>query len=418
MKDSHLQSFYDIFSDYEDQKKLIRLRKHVNQLFYLRGWSKNSIVKELGVSKHFVVKWTQAPFQDFSADRRGWPSGRRRKWTQETQQRICDIYTHITNDPSEFYYGATAIAHKWRQWYAQKPPPLRTIGQLMKDLGLSKSHKPSRTKGAARYLCYPEHTIYGGSLGSRVLEADFIVNRYIKGHSTPLHFIGFSAKKAPCLRYFTRITGLTTQLFLHNCDYFFYHFEEPNALKIDNFATFIGSKSGKRSISSVVIYLLQHQVYPIFSVPRRPFSQASIEGNNSVFSRNFWNRRTFTSVDDVDTQLEWFNAASLRYSAYTPPVAKKSYRKDFVPRIYFLRQVRERDADTGLGCIEVLNDIVTLPSVYINFFVIAEWNLSTETLTVSIEQEKSLHTIKQTAFKINKRSKEKLKQSGALSFCI
>ena len=35
-------------------------------------------------------------------------------------------------------------------------------------------------------------------------------------------------------------------------------------------------------------FLLQHQVVPIYSVPRKPFSQASIEGNNSVFARKFW----------------------------------------------------------------------------------------------------------------------------------
>ncbi|MFH1941389.1 MAG: hypothetical protein ABIL68_04735, partial [bacterium] len=182
-------------------------------------------------------------------------------------------------------------------------------------------------------------------------------------------------------------------------------------------ATFIGSLSGKRSLSKTILYLLGRQVCPVFSVPRRPFSQASIEGNNSVFARHFWNRRTFESVDDVDQQLRWFNGSSLRYTSYKRPEYSKE-QKDFIPRIYFLRQVRENDNSPGHGFIDVLNEEVKLPSPYINFFVIAEWNLLTETLSVSIEQDDYLQKIKETDFCINERTKQKLMKRGARSFCI
>ncbi|MCH8954367.1 hypothetical protein IIA28_03460 [candidate division KSB1 bacterium] len=90
--------------------------------------------------------------------------------------------------------------------------------------------------------------------------------------------------------------------------HFFNQFEQPQVLKLDNAATFIGrSTSGKRNLSKVMIHLLSRQITPVFAVPRRPFTQASIEGNNSVFARHFWNRREFNTLSDVDCQLGWFN---------------------------------------------------------------------------------------------------------------
>jgi hypothetical protein len=49
--------------------------------------------------------------------------------------------------------------------------------------------------------------------------------------------------------------------------------------------------------------LLSHEIVPIFTVPRRPFTQASTEGNDSVFTRLFWSQRTFTSFEEIDEQL-------------------------------------------------------------------------------------------------------------------
>jgi transposase len=400
------------------EKKLIQKRKLINQLHFISGWNKNRIMKSLGVSKHFVIKWTQSPAQDVTIDHRGWQAGERRKWTSETESRILEIYKRLKDDPFEFFHGATAIAQEWRKLYPDEGvPPLRTIGQIMKDLGLSQPNKKPRKKGAARYLCYPEKTVYDGALGRRVIEADFIVRRYLKGNGAPLHFIGFSAKKAPRLRYFERIEALTADTFIHACERFFDRFETPDVLKVDNAATFIGSLSGKRSLSKTALYLLNREICPVFSVPRRPFSQASIEGNNSVFARHFWNRRTFESLDDVDHQLGWFNESSLRYTGYKQPDYFKE-RKDFTPRVYFLRQVRESDSSPGEGSIDVLNEEILLPPPYINFFVIAEWNLSTETLTVSLEQDESLKKIKELDFTINKTTRQKLKKGGAHSFCI
>lgn len=352
------------------------------------------------------MNWTKSPNQDFSKDNRGWPKGRRRKWSKRTEERIKSIHRDLEQDSYQFYTGATAIDQEWRKRYSEIPPPLRTIGKIMADLGLSATRRKGSNKGAARYLCYPEHTIYQ-LLGGRVLEADFVGKKYLKSRTKPLNFIAFSFKKEPKLRHYKRIEGQTADNFIEQIDLFFKKFEKPDFVKVDNCLATIGSASGKRSVSETIIFLLKNQVIPIFAVPRRPFSQASIEGNNSVFSRKFWNRIDFKSVEEVDEKLEWFNLSSQRYLNYQPPKIKSKHKKNFIPKIYFIRQAREDKAGTGKPFILVLNEKVFLPKSYINYFVLAEWNLKQEKLRIYFEKELKPKMIKQLPFKINSRSKER-----------
>lgn len=396
------------------QKKLIAKRQKVNYLYYQEHLSKRAIMNQESMSSHFVVKWTQSPPQDMTEDHRGREAGQRRKWTKETETRIRDIYQYLSKSDDEYFTGPTAVNQVWIRRFEDPPPPLRTIGRIMKDLGLSTQTK-SKRKGAAKYLRYPESTIYGGYFGRRVMEADFIQRRYLQGSGQPLHFVGFSAKQDPKFRNYKRIESLTVSEFIRACEEFLHNFDKPDVLKLDNAATFIGSMSGKRNISNVMIYLLEKEIIPVFSVPRKPFSQGSIEGNNSVFSRFFWNRRHFEDLEDLDRQLGWFNAASLRYSGYEKPGVTED-KKTFVPKICFLRQIRESETHPGKGIINVLNEEILLPADWINYFVIAEWNLQTHKLVILLEENDGLITLKHRDFKINDSSYEKLKKSVALSY--
>ena len=369
--------------------------------------SKREIVRKEKVSWDFVMSWTKSPNQNFTKDNRGWPKGERRKWTKEDEKRIRKIYKQLKNDPYQFYTGATAIEQEWRKRYPEiQPPPLRTIGRIMADLKLSGKRRKDRHKGAARYLCYPEYTIYT-LLGGRVLESDFIGKKYITGRTEPLNFIAFSFKKEPKLRYFKRISGQTADEFIKYSKLFFRKFEKPDFIKVDNSLATIGSASGKRNISKAMKFLLENQVIPIFAVSRKPFSQASIEGNNSVFSRKFWNRIDFKSVKEVDEKLEWFNKSSERYLNYQRPPKEKSKKKNFIPKIYFIRQVKEDKEKTKKAFIDILNEKVFLPKSYINYFVLAEWNLKEAQLYIYFEKEQNPKIIKKLSFKINQRSKER-----------
>lgn len=395
-----------IIIDYE--KKLIKLRKKVNELFFKYHLSKSMIAKKEKTSRNFVIRWTQSPNQDFTKDNRGWPKGNRKKWNKVTEKRIKEIHQFLENNPHQFYTGATAIEQEWRKRYPKSPaPPLRTIGQILKDLGLSKNKRKDRHKGAARYLCYPEYTIYN-LLGKRVLESDFIGKKYIAGQTKPLNFIGFSFKKEPKLRYFRRISAQTADNFIEQCKNFFDKFEKPDFIKLDNSLATIGSASGKRNISKAMHFLLSRKVIPIFSVPRKPFSQASIEGNNSVFSRKFWNKIQFKSLKEIDKKLNWFNKSSQQYTGYQVSKKKTEIKKQFIPKIYFIRQVHE-DKEQNKAFIDILNEKVRLAKSYINYFVLVEWDLKKEQLYVYFEKEQKPKIIKELSFKINQKSKQKYK---------
>jgi len=394
--------------DSNHEKKIIKLRKEVSRLFFNHHFNKSMIAKKKRLSRNFVIKWTKSSNQDFSKDNRGWQKGKRRTWSEDTERKIKTIHNSLEKDAQRFYIGATAIVDEWRRRYPRlSPPPLITIGRILADLGLSAKKRKDRHKGASRYLCYPEHTIYF-LFGGRVLEVDFIGKKYIAGRTEPLNFIAFSFKKEPKLRYFKRVEGQTVNNFVDQLKKFFKKFEKPDFVKVDNCLATIGSASGKRNISKAMKFLLENQAIPIFAVPRKPFSQASIEGNNSVFARKFWNRIDFKSVEGVDEKLGWFNKDSERYCHYQKPKQKPKTKKNFVPKIYFIRQVKEDKEQAGKSFIDVLNEKVILPKSYINYFVLAEWNLKQEKLYIYFEKEQQSKIIKKLSFKINSKSKEKL----------
>jgi hypothetical protein len=385
-----------------EEKKSLQLRALVHHLFFGEQVPKKMIARQLQVSRGFVRRWTAAPGQDLTGDERGWPRGQHRVWDVTTIKRIKKIHHFLEHDPQQFFSGATAIAQEWRRRYpAAAPPPLRTIGRVLAELGLSSKRRIPKAKGAARYLCYPEHTIYH-QLPGRVLEADFIGKKYLGG-GEPLNFIGFSFKRPPKLRHFQYVPAQSAEEIIKHCQSFFARFEKPDYLKVDNCGATIGSGSGQRTLSRFVCFLLSQQVIPIFSVPRKPFSQASIEGNNSVFARKFWNQRSFSSRRDVCQQLEWFNAASERYSEYCRPV-QPEVSSGFVPQVYFIRQVVPDESGTRSGFISILNEKVSLPAAYINYFVLARWNLVQECLEIYFEKELNSKRIKQLKFTINKNA--------------
>lgn len=399
---------YQLFKFYYE-KKLFKLRKKVNELFFNHHFNKSMIAKKKKVSRPFVIKWTQSKNQNFTKDNRGWQKGKRRKWNESTEKKIKKIYNNLKNDSSQFYLGATAIEQEWRKKYLKiSPPPLRTIGQILSDLNLSKKIKKNRPKGAAKYLCYPEYTIFN-LIAKRVLELDFIGKKFISNRTKPINFIGFSFKKEPKLRYFKRISGETGDEIIKHSKLFFEKFEKPDAAKMDNGFAMAGAPAHPRIISKVPVWYLSQKIIPIYAVPRKPFSQASIEGNNSVFARNFWNRIEFKSLKEIDKKLEWFNKSSERYTGYEKPKPKRKNKTKFIPRIYFTRQILE-DQKLKKGFIDIAREKILLAKSYINYFVLAEWNLKKEILFVYFEKEQESKMIKKLSFKINPKSKEKLKK--------
>jgi transposase len=95
-----------------DEKKLIKLRKKVNELFFNHHLDKSAIAKKERVSRGFVIAWTKSPNQEFLKDNRGWPKGKMRKYTKVNEKRIKEIHQELVKDQKTFFAGASAILQK------------------------------------------------------------------------------------------------------------------------------------------------------------------------------------------------------------------------------------------------------------------------------------------------------------------
>jgi hypothetical protein len=318
----------------------------------------------------------------------------------------------LVDSEKESYIGPEAILKHIRKnkfkYKGRKDADIDSINSsfiisTLKELGLSKPHK-KRVKGCSEYQRYPKILI--GRIGELILEIDFI-QRFIKGQTKPLHFIGFSCKQLK-FRQYRRISGQTNINARKELEWFFDSFFSPDAVKMDNDLAFIGSNSAKKTISKTIKYLFDKKIIPIFTNPRSPWNNGSVEGSNSVFARNFWNKFEFGSMEDVDARLKLFNQSSLEYSDCEQNRIENKNDKNFIPQIYFIRKVHKDQLKNGKGGINVLNEKIDLPGEYINLYTLSEWNLRAEILNVYFENEGKKILIRKLKFKINKNSRVKI----------
>jgi transposase len=364
--------------------------------------SKRAIARQENVSRWFVERWTESLDQNLTKDGRGWRKGRGRSYTLNDERRVLEIHKNLDRDPQVYFSGASAILYRYQQESPQgKSLSLRYIGRILAKHGLSKKPKV-RVKGASRYLHYPAQLIDG--LGESILELDFIGKKFIDGRTEPINFIGFSLTKPHRLKHFQRAESETTSEAEMHCKRFFKRFEKPEVIKIDNGFAFAGSAPQPRVLNAFTLFLLKSKIIPVFTAPRKPWNQASIEGSNSIFSRKFWHRERYSSLDMIDTRLNAFNKSYQQYLGYQSPRKSRSRQKRFIPKVYFIRKVYE-DEETRKAFVEILHDRISIPRAYIGMFVLAEWNVRYGRLKVRFQSDKKPLIVKEQSFVLNHKTK-------------
>jgi len=110
----------------------------------------------------------------------------------------------------------------------------------------------------------------------------------------------------------------------------------------------------------------------------------------------------FTSLEDIDQKLEWFNQSSLKYTGYNSAEKRQiNTSSDFCPEVIFIRQVGE---DNESGYIDVLHEKLPLNQEYINYFVLARWSLQEQKLRIYFEKNQESILIDEFRFLINQNS--------------
>lgn len=342
--------------------------------------------------------WTQSADQDTTIDRRGWPKGTPRGHA-DTTDRILALRDGLVADATEYYVGPLAIQQRYAEAYPDDDAPgLTTIKEVLRSAGRSKPPKRKR-RGTARYRCYPVVAIR--TLGERVADLDHIGAKWITGCSEPLHFLSLAFRNPRRLRRILRTTTEQTDEAITTATAMFDDLGWPDVLRMDCGSAFEGGRFlPARRVPRFARFLLAHAVIPVYGHPRKPWQQGVVEGSNSVFGRNFWERHTFTSLADVDGKLASFNRSSNRYAGWTARWERTTRAVDFIPRIGFIRLVEEADPRKEVGRIPVARTWVEIPKEYIGLYVFALWNLRNGTLTVSIERDAIVQTITTIPFPV------------------
>lgn len=365
-------------------------------------------MREMGVSWNLVRTWTEAPDQDFTRDTRGWKQGITRKHPSGIRARVVNIRSALVRDPDEYYIDALAVQQNYETRYPNDPPPsIGYIKDILRTEGLTVPRRKKR-RGTAKYLCYPVQCVQ--RLGDRIAEVDFVGEKYIKGHPNPLHFLSIAYQKPRRLRKVVRTLSELTDEAITTTTHIFNELGWPDVARVDAGNPFTGrgehrDDKGARSISRYAVFLLEHQVIPVFGAIRSPWNQAHVEGSNNVFGKNFWNQCEFTSVVQVDERLAAFNECSKKRARWCP--WKRTVSKgSFTPRICFIRKVEE-DARRKTGWITVASTTILLPKVYIGLFVFAEWDLKDEILKIYFEREQKITLTKKLRFPIHPSSRKR-----------
>lgn len=313
----------------------------------------------------------------------------------------------MENDFNEYYIGALAIQQKYENLYPDDPlPHTDYINDILRNAGRSKRHHQKR-RGIAKYLCYPVVCVQ--RLGNRIAEVDFVGHKFIAGQSAPLHFLSVAYSTPARLRCILRTNGETAADAIAGTQTIFIKLGWPEVVRIDAGIPFTGHLErrdgvGARVVSKFACTMLYNEVVPVYGAIRSPWNQGTVEGSNSVFEKNFWQKHEFTSVDMVEERLRAFNECSKRYARWSPWLSETK-GDSFIPRICFIRKVEE-DTWGKNGCILVASTRVSLPYEYIGLFVFVEWNLKNETIAISFEREEQITQIAEVSFPINPRSKK------------
>lgn len=359
------------------------------------------------MSWHFIDAWTCAPDQDLTTDGRGWIRGRGRTHPEDIHKRIVTIRDALVADRTEFYIGDAAIQQEYEERYPADPvPSCDYITRILRAAHRTQPHRKKR-RGTARYLAYPVQCV--DRLGDRIAEVDF-VQKFLRGVSEVLHFFSAVFQKPSKVRHILRTEAETTPEAITATMLTFKILGWPDVVRVDPGNVFSGrgermDGKGQRTIPTYAQFLLEHRVIPVYGAIRSPWHQAHVEGSNSVFGRNFWHARIFTSRADVDDQLASFNICSLKRARW-----ERSERVDpdasWVPRICFIRKVAE-DPQTHKGWVPIAGTIVSVHRMYIGLFLFAEWNLHDETLTLFFEWEGVIRSLKHIQFPIHPLSKKR-----------
>ena len=364
------------------------------------------------LTKKTIIKWlNQKEYQD----NRGWQSGQARKYADPgIAERICELKRKRKKN-KKYFQGSEYVQMDYSNAYPTDELPKRWyIDKVVREAGLQTKKPKQKRSGGSVYLLYPIQCIR--NLGQIHQSADFIGKKYITGSSDPVNIFSSSYYSPFRLYQIQRILAEKAIYVIQQWKEQWKIYPIPDVERLDNGLQFRGTARGKRALGTVLRFLLNLGVTPLFGAPSKPWTNPHVEGHNRVFNEKVWSTNWFTNLSQIDTECKRFNEESLEYFhfKYAQLMVNGNFqyiekdqniRTDILEskknkKVYFLRFVESYEKKEP-GHIVVMNEIISLPEKYTHQFVFVEWNIEKEQLTIYSECKKVITPIMSKPFQLN-----------------
>jgi len=358
-----------------------------------------------------VIKWLQVSHH---GDQRGWKQGHPRKHLDAVvAERICRIKKNRLEH--KYLFGSEYVQMDYCHLYPeQETPSIWYIDQVVRQAGLQSKKPKNRRRGGSAYLLYPIESMK--RLGLIQQSADFIGKKYIDGSSRPVTIFS-SCYYRPFKMYYIQRTEAEKAIFaMEILVRLWADYPMPHVFRMDNAGPFRGTGHSPRCLGTFVVFLLNLGIVPLFGSPSRPWTNASIEGHNRVFTEKVWKKNRFRGVEDIDSENDRFNAEGREFFQFRyMSLAERYHGRRLAPsrkiemtelrtrknkKITFVRFV-EPSLDEPRAHIMVMNERVYLPEGYTHQFVFATWDLQSQALSIVSEYQGAIKPILHLPFKIN-----------------
>jgi hypothetical protein len=153
-------------------------------------------------------------------------------------------------------------------------------------------------------------------LGVIQQSADFIGKKYLDGSSTPVTIFSSCYYRPFKMYYIQRTEAEKAAFAMEILLRLWTEYPMPHVFRMDNGGPFRGTGCSPRRLGTFVVFLLKGGIVPLFGSPSRPWTNASIEGHNRVFTEKLWKKNRFRCVEEIDRENQRFNAEGREFFQY------------------------------------------------------------------------------------------------------
>jgi transposase InsO family protein len=306
---------------YQSKSEKAEQLRHLAVNLYLESEKVSEIARRTGRSRqwvHTTLNRYRAEGRDGLISRSRAPHQVHNRTLPEIEAAAVRIRETILSgtDPILRYagVGARVIRSELNRMGVTAPSP-RTINRILQRHGVQRPRRRQEERKLPKD--YPWPCVEQAN----VLHLFDFVTRMIKGGS---RFYGYhlldQGRRWPYLEAHPRKNSTLVSQFLVNA---WQRIGLPQGLQMDNDIVWRGSSSGARTFSHIVRLCLAVGIEVIFTPTYTPEANPIIESFNGVWASNFWHRRIFADLDQVQQELLHFQT----YYRHRHPLAEFQERK-------------------------------------------------------------------------------------------